>query len=196
MVRNRTPVTKHTTGHMFHSLLMSKRSSCEAIMPNVFVHNWNECDALMVLRSGYVHEVEMKLTRSDFKADFKKTNWWKRVPSDVRWARDGMQNVESNKHDLLEQGTCFPNRFSFLVPDGLIDPDDVPPYAGLMYFRRYEGHYGHIKVIRQPKLLHKNKISRNMMLNLTKKFVWRHIDSIQPELEVKNPYGCLTEEHF
>lgn len=198
MVRRKpTPVTKHTTGHMFRTLMWDKRNGCQVIMPNVFVDNWNECDALLVLKSGYTHEVELKLSRSDFKADFKKTNWWHKEPDTRPWAQDGgMKHVEENKHVLLERGQGFPNRFSFLVPEGLIEPDEVPAYAGLMYFSRNEGEYGRIRIERQPKLMHKEKISSNRLARLTKKFVWRYNDRMEPPLEVINRYCCPTEEHF
>lgn len=198
MVRKKSkPVEKHDTHHMFRTLMWDKRSGCDVIMPNVHVGHWNECDALLVLKSGYTHEVEMKLSRSDFRADFKKTNWWHQVPDDRSWASEGsLRPVEENKHVLLERGQGFPNRFSFLVPEGLVTPDEVPPYAGLMYFTRNEGEYGRIRVERQAKLLHKTKITPERLARLTKKFVWRYNDRIEPTLETMYQYCCPTEEHF
>lgn len=190
--KRKTHKIKPTAPHMFNSLVWEKRNGCRVIMPNVYVDNWNECDALCVLRSGYTHEVEIKITRSDFKADFKKTNWWQthQHPSSHNYSR----RFEMNKHEQLEQGIGFPNRFSFLVPDDMVDPDEVPDYCGLMYFNRHIGLRGRITTIRQPKLLHKNKIDETALAKLSSKFVWRYIDSIEPTYE--NVYGCDSEDHW
>ena len=158
-MKRKTPVTSHSTSHMFYALNRDRQSSCEIIMPNVHVHNWNECDALLLMKSGYCHEVEMKLTKSDFKADFKKTNWWL-TEEDPAFARP--RHITGLKHEqCLASGQCFPNRFSFLVPEGLVELDDIPAYAGLMYFTRNHGSYGQIKIIRDAKVLHKKKINDN-----------------------------------
>lgn len=181
------------TANMFHSLYRDKYNACRVIMPNVYVGNWNECDALLVLKSGYVHEVEMKVSVSDFKADFRKSNRYKKVKSEY-----GYTTAQENlKHDLLAAGEGFPNRFSFLVPEDMIGVDDVPPYAGLYYFRRYKGEYGSIFEKKAPKLMHKNKISDNLLLHLTKKFVYRYVDSIRVPMETYGELsGCPNEEHF
>src|SRR5688572_4816975 len=38
---------------------------------NVYVHEW-EADSFSVTSTGYVYEIEVKISRSDFLADFKK----------------------------------------------------------------------------------------------------------------------------
>lgn len=191
-MKKRKPIQKHSTDHMFYALNRDRMSSCEIIMPNVHVHNWNECDALMLMKSGYCHEVEMKLTKSDFKADFKKTNWWL-TDDDPAFARP--RQKQGLKHeDCLANKQCFPNRFSFLVPEGLVELDDIPDYAGLMYFKRYEGEYGRIQIVRDAKLLHKKKLTDNKVLYLTKKFVYRYNKLAIPSLETN--YSCDSEDHF
>ena len=40
-------------------------------LSNSYVYSW-ECDFFSQLASGYHQEIEIKVTRSDFKADFKK----------------------------------------------------------------------------------------------------------------------------
>lgn len=192
VIATKTEPAKPTTNHMFYSLLNKFRSSCKSIMPNVFVDHWNECDALLVTKSGYCHEVEMKVSRSDFKADFKKTNRW-------MWSETAhgyRTRIDWNKHALLAEGNCFPNRFSFLVPDGMVDISEIPPYAGLMTFTRNVGSYGHIRVIRSPKLLHKGKVGDKMMMKLSNKFLWRYIDKITPQVEPPQLNSCPSEEHF
>jgi hypothetical protein len=62
--------------------------------------------------------------------------------------------IEYNKHELLQDGLAvnkIPNRFSFVCPDGLIDPKDVPDYAGLYFVNES----GVVKKIRAGKIIHK-----------------------------------------
>jgi len=83
------------------------------VIPNIkFFHQW-ESDILAVSRSWYATEYEIKCSRSDFKADFKK----------------------QGKHHCLEKGTGtfkYLARFYYVTPKGLLDPSEVPEYAGLI----------------------------------------------------------------
>lgn len=181
------------TGNMFKTLYRDKFNACKVIMPNVYVGNWNECDALLVLKSGYVHEMEMKVSVSDFRADFKKSNRYKKGTTQYGYTTA----IDCLKHDLLANGEGFPNRFSFLVPEGMIGVDDVPDYAGLYYFRRYRGDTGRIFEQKSPKLMHRNKISDDLLLHLTKKFVYRYVDYMQvPYESYEDLNGGEHEEHF
>jgi len=47
--------------------------SAEYFLENVFIYPW-ESDYFLQMRSGYHYELEKKISRSDFKADFKKTS--------------------------------------------------------------------------------------------------------------------------
>lgn len=185
-----------TTIHMFDAILRQKSSGLKMPpMPNVFVDFWNECDALLVQKSGYTHEIEMKLSVSDFKADFNKTNLWAKEP--LKLTPDRFTRTYRAKHDLLSIGDCFPNRFTFLVPENLISKEDVPPYAGLMYFKRSKGEYGRIWEVKKPKLLHKNKISTISLLKLATKFVYRYNKLLPIPMETFDELqGTSSEEHF
>lgn len=181
------------TANMFKALHRQKINSCKVIMPNVYVGNWNECDALLVLKSGYIHEVEMKISISDYKADFRKCNSYMKELSQYGYTT----NINMKKHDLLASGNGLPNKFSFLVPDGMVGIDDVPEYAGLYYFKRYRGQVGIITEIRSPRLLHKNKMSSDKLYHLTKKFVFRYVDSYSAPMESYSQiHGDGFEEHF
>ncbi len=96
------------------------------MVPNAFIWHW-EADLLYVTPSGFATEWEIKLSRSDFKADFKKTykhlilNEGKRPSGEPAW--------DSNKikHDI------GPKYFYYACPEGLIKAEEVPEYAGLFY---------------------------------------------------------------
>lgn len=98
--------------------------------------NYKEADVLTVNKSRYVYEFEVKISRGDFFKDLKKVH----------------------KHKMLsgEYGQSvickIPNRFYYVCPDGLIKLHEVPPYAGLIYFK--DGLFIEIKA---AKLIHKIK---------------------------------------
>lgn len=132
---------------------------------NVYVFD-NESDFLAVSKSGYVWEVEVKVSISDFKNDFTKTDWGGK-----------------NKHDQLQSDkiTFKPNKFCFAVPEGLITVNELPDYAGLIYVSEIG-----IKIIKQPKFLHKEKLFKNnfFLKQMMNKFYYRHLDLVN-ELQLR-----------
>lgn len=84
------------------------------VYPNVFVGSW-EADLLEISRYGLTYEYEVKVSRSDFLRDFKKT--------------DSSGNY---KMDEVSAGNRT-NYFYYIVPRGLVAPDEVPDHAGLVY---------------------------------------------------------------
>ncbi len=92
--------------------------------PNIHLFT-NESDFVTVTRAGYLHEYEIKLTRSDYKRDRKKLRH-KHLSGemDLRW-------------------TGKPAQFWFVTPPELIDLDELPEYAGLIEIADY------VRVIRQ-----------------------------------------------
>lgn len=108
-----------------------------------------ECDVLSLSKAGYTHEFEVKVSRSDFKADFKKRKW-----------REFDNNKEYN----------LPNYFTYVCPSGKITVEDLQPYMGLIYIED-----GQLVPVRKPKLIHKSK--RDYIQLLTKMFTvlgWHH----------------------
>ena len=93
-----------------------------------------EADMLMIRRSGYVEEFEVKITRGDFLADRKKLM----------------------KHQRLQapNGWVTPNKFSYVVPKAMVKVEEVPEYAGLFYWCPKSGY---IHTVKAPKFLHKDK---------------------------------------
>jgi hypothetical protein len=88
------------------------------VVPNASIWYW-EADLIHVTPSGFATEWEIKLSRSDYRADFKK----------------------QFKHQILSgehQPDCGPKYFYYACPAGLIRPNELPKYAGLFYI--YDGH--------------------------------------------------------
>jgi len=129
-------------------------------VPNIYPDDWKgsmqwkEMDLMCLRKSGFVDEVECKLSRSDFKADFKKTIHI--VKGTNKWGSRAW--ISKLKHTLLDEGNCYPNYFSFLVPEGLLTLEDIPSYAG--WFEVYRDHDNILRVRekKQPKRLHRNKL--------------------------------------
>lgn len=124
----------------------------EILIPNFYVGSW-EMDLFRQLNSGYITEYEIKISRADFRNDFNKT------------AKDSFYNAESrqveyknqrNKHELMERGEYVANKFFFVVPYGLVQPSEVPAYAGLIYY--IEDEWGNrFETVKPAKFIHKNK---------------------------------------
>lgn len=138
----------------------------EYAMPNVYVFE-NESDFLTVTRAGYIDEYEVKISRSDFRADFKKrrhinyqtlTPWRWYTRGDVTW--------------LYGRNVQYPNRFWYAVPEDLVTPDEVPEYAGLIYVTD-KGMA--VEAKKAPKL-HGNKASDATMNKVLRAGYFRYID--------------------
>lgn len=124
---------------------------------NFYMFN-SESDFFCVSTSGYVVEVEIKISKSDFKNDFKKT-----LSSGV------------NKHQNLKSSATYkPNKFYFAVPEGLIKKEDVPDYAGLIYVKSSATSY----VVKEAKFLHKTKHFENIRFvkRLMNKYYYQNQD--------------------
>jgi hypothetical protein len=123
-------------------------------LANVFIYFW-ESDFFCISSSGYAIEVEVKISKSDFKADFKKHN---------------KHHVIKDGHDQYTDISRFrPNRFYYCCPDGLIDKNEVPDYAGLLYYKEDIDQYsqeawGLIKEIKTAKFIHKDKLDLSKKL--------------------------------
>ena len=131
-------------------------SSVRYFTENLNVFEW-ESDVLKFTKSGYVYEFEIKISRADFKNDFKN---------------------KKKKHALLEdknsENSKRPNYFYYVVPKDMIDVEDVPDYAGLLYVFPYSfGTFSFIEVKKAPSL-HKNKFDFKES-NLMDKFYYNYI---------------------
>lgn len=156
---NKTPVTggsKITTKDVIHSLSL-RFINHDFCINNAYIFDW-ESDFFSVSESGYLYEVEVKVSKSDFKDDFKK----------------------KNKHMLLESTnqkdfSKIPNKFFYAVPRGLLTTWSIPAYAGLIEVgNRNEA----AVVVREAPFIHKEKLFDKYHLKLTQKFYWRYKDML------------------
>lgn len=158
---------------------------------NSYIFSW-ECDFFAIAKSGYSYEVEIKVSRSDFFADFNKEEkhralawegdkYVKRTYIAPDVTQGVIEKLKSDKWYYPPQSRIQikpieqvrPNKFVFAVPEGLVNESEVPDYAGLMYIKPGSSSriYSHeCEYIKQPPALHKKK--PDFTKRLLKKFYW------------------------
>lgn len=163
--------TVRWTEELMQQHLLSFRSTARYVLQNLYVFGW-ESDILFLSKSGFWTEIEIKVSRSDFKADAK-------------------NKIE--KHSILstKDNHFKPNQFFYAVPKGLVLPDEIPEYAGLLEIRN-RGFHPEIKI--PAPWLHRHKINPDE-LNLTDKFYYNMIESKRKAIEAEKKISELTEPY-
>lgn len=123
-----------------------------------------ECDVIRITDSGIVYEYEVKNSRSDFRADFKKEYKHKRLSGEV-------QNDE--KYIGYDGYPGRANHFYYVCREDLIKEKEIPFYAGLIYVTT-----SGIKVIKKAPKLHSYKASPKL------------IRAIAHTLSARSIFGC------
>lgn len=209
--------------------LWSNYHNSDYKLQNKFVFDW-ESDFFFMSKSGYAVEVEVKISRSDFKADFDKpkhrlfedafagkshhidrrhtsANYgpykdgeaWERIYKRDEWRIirriEDIDSTPDPSYELISEKktttrvqdkypfqyiriismekVIMPNRFIYVVPEGLIDRNDVPDYAGLSYYRP---EWNDIKTIKKPPFLHKRCMISDMAAILRDKFYYLSLE--------------------
>jgi hypothetical protein len=117
---------------------------------NMFIPNlcsgYGEMDVLRLTKAGYAYEFEVKISRSDFKADIKKTH--KHHCYSVVFEKKTDAWIEHNGKKGI------PNYFAYVAPKGIIPVELVPEYAGLYEF---DESTGLIITVKTPPRIHNEK---------------------------------------
>ncbi len=109
-----------------------------------------EYDVMSISKSGMVCEFEVKISRADFKKDFKKRK------------RNHYTQIAPTKHEYYSDPLNYkgtPNYYSYVCPDGLIKLGELPIASGLYYVVN-----GELVEQRKPKQLHKHIHERKEMV--------------------------------
>lgn len=152
------------------------------MVSNVFAFDqyYKETDFLLVKDNGFIFDIEIKVSRSDFKADFKKKKHYILKNGFITLDYDYYRQEESGLVSYKKNCPIpikTPNRFYFCVPENLISVEEVPDYAGLFYV--YED--GRIKKIKEAKLLHKEKHLKEIESVLCRKFYYSYLKLKSPQ---------------
>ena len=192
------------------------------VLENLYVFKW-ESDKFIETKSGLIYEFEIKVTKSDYKNDFKhkkdkhvilegKEEY---IPSFEEYKKrfPGHINESSAKY-YKTSNFKKPNFFYYAVPEGMIDVSEVPEYAGLIYVlpegesKTKEGNFcwdGFYVVKNAPKL-HSEKYADDA-LKLSEKFYYnmlswkekcweeKHRRLLTEDKDHKIPYADLYEKY-
>jgi hypothetical protein len=137
---------------------------------NLNVFAW-ESDSLAITKSKYAYEFEIKISRADFKNDFKHKKV-KHQMLEGTYQLFGDEFLGDGKMSLTDK----PNYFYYVVPENLITVEEVPTYAGLVYVKPRYNREGKIywydaNVVKVAPKLHKEKIDETH-LKLMEKFYY------------------------
>lgn len=115
-----------------------------------------EADVFGINNNGYMSEYEVKRSRSDFFADFKKEDKHRRL-SQRNTIHVYDEWKKGNKTGNTYERILIPNRFYYACESGLINVSEIPEYAGLVYIDN-----GKCIEIKPAPLLHRIKIIEKM----------------------------------
>jgi len=135
---------------------------CNRRGDKVFAPNFHlrwETDFISVTRDFKVCAYEIKVSRADFRNDFAH---------------------KKEKHEAYKTRTprsFVPNRFYYVTPEGLIRPDEVPNYAGLLWVRPFPAgsHNPFVPTsTKKAPCLHSEPASKELMLRISVSLMHRY----------------------
>lgn len=149
----------------------------DLVLTNYFHSDW-EADMLIVDEEGMSLEIEIKFSRADFKNDFKKQ----------------YQNQKTKekflKHDKISCGDYPCNQFSFLLPQGMIDPKEIPENCGIIeFYHNPDSWQTTFYVVRKPTKVHNDSFWKFYDKNLLLKVLARNL--YYKKLEAKGKFEEL-----
>jgi len=138
------------------------------VCPNTNIFGW-EADLVAISEAGRAIEYEIKVSRSDFKADNK-----------------GHHKIRKHQNLQFRTPNC-PNSFYYAVPAGLIKVEEVPEYAGLLTvcvhilkgeFQLASGRrtqeFPVVEIVKRAPLLHGNAIASAKLAYLQRGLMLRY----------------------
>lgn len=162
------------------------RNTIKYDIDGLYIFDW-ESDKFIETRSGLIYEFEIKVSKSDFKNDFKHKKdkhiilegeerygdkylprYYECLEENKKrgnWAEMNFRKYADNDKHYMVGGHKRPNYFYYCTPPGIIDVDDVPSYAGLVYVDKS----GLITIKKKAPKLHNDKI-KDSELGLGEKF--------------------------
>jgi hypothetical protein len=152
----------------------------------LYIFEW-ESDKFIETRSGLIYEFEIKVSKSDFKNDFKNKKdkhiilegedkygdkylpkYYERLEKNREigaWAEKSFKKYADTSPRYMVSGHKRPNYFYYCTPPGVVDVEEVPSYAGLVYVDKS----GLITIKKKAPKLHGDKI-KDEDLGLGEKF--------------------------
>jgi hypothetical protein len=125
------------------------------LAPNIFLYFHFESDLIRVTKSGYAIEYEIKLSKSDFRADFKKSTY---KTHGIDPATRQIIYSTKTKHEWLTEG-AGPTEFYYVFPENMVNASDVPEWAGIIEVLEISSNRVQLFKKRTASRLNKNKLS-------------------------------------
>jgi hypothetical protein len=169
-------MTEHDIQNSLYRYSSSKNHV--SIVPNTFAYSW-ESDMLSFTRSNFVHEYEIKISLSDFKADFRKAEKHEvlkigsRTPREyeLSWVENPAYASKVKYNPTTKQILELrPNYFWYICPCDIIPLDEIPEYAGLMYL----GLGNYPKIIKDAPRLHSDKVPDKIKQHVVESFTFKY----------------------
>lgn len=141
---------------IFLRLIKNLFKTCKYVLPNCYIGS-TELDIFSVTKSMYVYEYEVKISRSDFFADKKK------IQKHLKYKKAYEEKIIDG---------FVPRYFYYVCPEELLTIEDIPEYAGLMYYHTKIDDY---RTIKQAPSLHKQKATESIYEQIVDKCYYRYM---------------------
>jgi len=165
-------------------LLRALQNERDILIPNYYLGDY-EMDVLRVTKSDILYEYEIKVSKSDFKADFNKSSTRTVFLDDYFNLMKNKQEyktiVTTHKHTEILEGKRA-NKFFFVMPENLVPLEVIPKHLGVIYYKD-----GNFTIVRSAKMLHKKKVNEDPTFykDMANKLSWR-CRAIESKLKLKN----------
>lgn len=135
-----------------------QRRSFPVFTTTAHVDMMHEADVFAINGTEYMWEFEIKTSRGDFKGDFKKKRKHHYLSTRFAFKRKYLKDKNGKRTKEWRPLFYIPNRFYYVCEEGMIEKNEVPEYAGLIYVTK-KGEY---KEQKRAPLLHKEKATKEV----------------------------------
>lgn len=165
-----------------HKDISGKFSTHKYKLYNSYVFNWESDYFSITQDEKYMYEVEVKLSRSDFFADFKKNNKHRlllaafkkekitKIFNTFKCLDENKKIIEACPLEYISASEYTPNKFYYCCPEGMIKVEEVPSYAGLLYIRK---DYNEVYQVKPAPFIHKTNNVDKKLRTLIDKFYFQ-----------------------
>lgn len=142
------------------------KHNCRYGISNFSGCGYSETDVFAVTKSMIVYAFEVKISRNDFKKEFKD--------------KKHKHEYYSNKLSSEDRYHKRPNKYFFVCPSGLIKPTEVPDHAGLIYVDAFtlndsgRRHF-EISVVKDAPYIHREKATVELLVRMCQSLTQRMI---------------------
>lgn len=162
--------------------LIAKDWMASKKMLNFAPIGWWECDVFELTKAGYYREYEIKISRSDFFHDANKEreHWPKGGGVWDPVTKSYPPRIKETKHELLAQRDVRgPVQFWYVTPEALVEPREIPTWAGLIEVIKCHGDRWWQKEKKTAPRLHKTKCSPRVVAQLHETCYYRYHNLLQ-----------------